>query len=41
MNVEEINKKLKEKDLSPELKKALEKKKQILINDKEVKKDDI
>jgi len=41
MKVEEINKMLEKKDISPEVKKALEKRKQILINDKEVKKDDI
>ena len=38
MKVEEIDKMLEKKDISPEVKKALEKRKQILINDKEVKK---
>ena len=38
MKLEEINKVLEKKDISPELKKALEKRKQILLNDKEVKK---
>jgi len=41
MKVEEIDKMLEKKDISPEVKKALDKRKQILINDKEVKKDDI
>lgn len=34
----DIDKKLEQKDLDPKLKKALEEKKQILSNDKEVKK---
>jgi len=38
MDIKEIDKMLAKKDLSPEIKKALEKRKQILINDKEVKK---
>lgn len=38
MDIKEIDKMLAIKDLSPEIKKALEKRKQILINDKEVKK---
>lgn len=38
MDTKEIEKMLKDRDLSPELKKALEKRKEILINDKEVKK---
>lgn len=38
MNLKQINKMLEKKDLNPELKKALEKKKQILLNNKEVKK---
>jgi len=38
MKVEEINKMLEKKDLSPEMRKALEKRKEILANDKEVKK---
>ena len=38
MDTKEIDKMLKDKELSPELKKALEKRKEVLINDKEVKK---
>lgn len=38
MDTKEIDKMLKNKELSPELKKALEKRKEILLNDKEVKK---
>lgn len=38
MDLKQINKMLEKKDLTPELKKALEKKKQILLNNKEVKK---
>lgn len=38
MTVEEINKLLKDKSLSPELKKQLEKRKEILQNNKVVKK---
>jgi len=38
MNLAEINKMLKKKDISPELKKALEDRKKVLINDKEVRK---
>jgi len=38
MDTKEIEKMLKDRDLSPELKKALEKRKEILLNDKEVKK---
>ena len=38
MDTKEIDKMLKDKDLSPELKKALEKRKEVLINNKEVKK---
>ena len=38
MNVEEINKMLAKKDLSPEVKKALEKRKDILLKNKTVKK---
>ena len=38
MDTKEIDKMLKDKDLSPELKKALEKRKEILLNDKVVKK---
>ena len=38
MDTKEIDKMLKDKDLSPELKKALEDRKKILLNDKEVKK---
>lgn len=38
MDIKEIDKMLKDKDLSPELKKALEKRKEVLINNKEVKK---
>lgn len=38
MKVDEINKILAKKDISPELKKALEERKKILVNDKEVKK---
>ena len=36
MKVEEIDKMLAKKDISPELKKALEQRKKILVNDKEV-----
>ena len=36
MNVDEIDKMLNKKDISPELKKALEQRKKILVNDKEV-----
>ena len=38
MDTKEIEKMLKDKDLSPELKKALEDRKKKLLNDKEVKK---
>ena len=38
MKVDEIDKMLAKKDISPELKKALEQRKKILLNDKEVKK---
>lgn len=38
MDIKEIDKMLTKKDLSPEIKKALEKRKQILLTDKEVKK---
>lgn len=38
MDTKEINKMLEDKELSPEVRKALEKRKDILINDKEVKK---
>jgi len=38
MNIDEINKMLKDKNISPELKASLEKRKQILTNNKEVKK---
>ena len=38
MDIKEIDKMLKDKDLSPELKKALEERKKILDNDKVVKK---
>lgn len=38
MKISEINKKLEDKNISPELKEALEKRKSILLNDKEVKK---
>ena len=38
MKVDEIDKMLTKKDISPELKKALEQRKKILLNDKEVKK---
>lgn len=38
MDTKEIDKMLKDKELSPELKKALEKRKEILLNNKEVKK---
>ena len=41
MKVDEIDKKKKKKDISPELKKALEQRKKILVNDKEVIKNDI
>ncbi|QHB38666.1 hypothetical protein tooticki91_gp046 [Flavobacterium phage vB_FspS_tooticki9-1] len=36
MKVDEIDKMLNKKDISPELKKALEQRKKILVNDKEV-----
>ena len=36
MDIKEINKLLKDKNISPELKKQLEKRKDILLNDKEV-----
>lgn len=36
MEIKEINKQLDKKDISPELRKALEKRKDILINNKEV-----
>lgn len=36
MDIKEIDKMLKDKNLSPELKKALEDRKKILLNDKEV-----
>lgn len=36
MGIKEINKQLDKKDISPELRKALEKRKDILINNKEV-----
>ena len=38
MNVKEINKKLEDKNISLELRLALEKRKEILLTDKEVKK---
>jgi hypothetical protein len=38
MDTKEIDKMLKDKEISPELKKALKKRKDILINDNEVKK---
>ena len=38
MKVDVIDKMLTKKDISPELKKALEERKRILVNDKEVKK---
>jgi hypothetical protein len=38
MNVEEINKKLQDKSISTQLRLALEKRKEILLTDKEVKK---
>ena len=38
MKVDEIDKILTKKDISPELKKALQDRKKILVNDKEVKK---
>lgn len=38
MDIKEINKQLENKDISPELKKALEKRKDVLLNDKIVKK---
>lgn len=38
MDTKEIDKKLKDKNISPELKKALEKRKEILTNNKVVKK---
>ena len=41
MKVDEINKMLAKKDISPELKKALEERKNILVNDKIVIKHDI
>lgn len=40
MDTKEIDKMLKDKDLSPELKKALEDRKKILVNDKVVIKND-
>ena len=40
MDTKEIDKMLKDKELSPELKKALEKRKEILLNDKVVIKND-
>ena len=36
MKIDEIDKMLAKKDISPELKKALEQRKKILVNDKEV-----
>ena len=36
MKLDEIDKMLAKKDISPELKKALEQRKKILVNDKEV-----
>lgn len=41
MKVDEIDKMLAKKDISPELKKALEERKKILVNDKIVIKHDI
>ena len=41
MKVDEIDKMLTKKDISPELKKALEERKRILVNDKIVIKHDI
>ena len=41
MKVDEIDKMLSKKDISPELKKALEQRKKILVNDKEVIQNDI
>jgi hypothetical protein len=38
MSIDEIDKMLKDKNISPELKASLEKRKQILLNDKVVKK---
>ncbi len=38
MKVDEIDKMLNKKDISPELKKAIEQRKKILLNDKVVKK---
>ena len=38
MDIKEINKLLEKKDISPEMKKALEQKKEILTNNKVVKK---
>jgi hypothetical protein len=38
MDIKEIDKMLAKKDLSPEIKKALEKRKNILLKNKEVKK---
>jgi hypothetical protein len=38
MSIDEIDKMLKDKNISPELKAALEKRKQILLTDKVVKK---
>ena len=38
MDIKEINKMLSDKDISPEMKKALEKRKEILLNNKTVKK---
>jgi len=40
MDTKEIDKMLNDKELSPELKKALEKRKEILLNDKVVIKND-
>jgi len=40
MDTKEIEKMLKDKELSPELKKALEERKKILVNDKVVIKND-
>lgn len=39
MTIEEINKELQKKDISANLRIALEKRKEILLKDKEVKKD--
>lgn len=38
MDIKEINKMLEDKDISPEIKKALEQRKEILTNNKVVKK---